>query len=253
MTNRVLQKASVIAVLLGHEAKGIAKGKALLTAAVTALAPALVYGWLANRINTPTSQLHLAYGAGIFAMWTGYLFRVSYLLYLEDMLGTLDTIRLSSSSIFLVTYSKCWGLLIISMPRGIVAVAITLTMIDSDRGFAHPNFWLAVLLLLISLQAVALLLSPLRIYVAVREGALNSLIPATAILSAVLFPADRMPDILYWVSIILPIRWAMEALTAAAIGKPMVGPATTAAGLIVLYYLSAVIIYQRVEKRYAHE
>ena len=239
--------------MIGQEVKGLLGPKPALLAAATALAPALIYGWLATKFDSSDIRLHLAYGAGVFAVWTGYLFRVSYLLFLEDILGTLDAIRLSASSLYFVGYSKCWGLLIGSLPRGICAIIVTLIMISGENGLTRPALWISIFLVLASLHAGALILSPLRVYVAVREGALNSLIPATAILSAILFPASRMPDPLYWISAIFPIRWAMETLTAGATGAPYVIPLMLSLGLIVLYNILAAYLYNRIESKLAND
>lgn len=247
------QGATTLRLLVKHEARSLLSFKSLIVAVLTGLAPALVYGWLASKLQFQEARLHLAYGAPIFAVWTGYLFRVSYLIFIEDMLGTLNTIRLSGSSLFLVASSKCWGLLLGSLPRGIIAAVITLTMVGGQLGLTNPTLWISILVVLASLHAFALLLSPLRVYVAVREGALNSLIPATAILSAILFPAERMPNILYWVSSMFPIRWAMEALSSAATGAVDSFALAMAIGLLFVYNILAIIIYGKVEERLANE
>ena len=239
--------------MIRQEVKGLFAPRAVLLAAATAVAPALIYGWLATRFDSLDVRLHLAYGAGVFAVWTGYLFRVSYLIFLEDMLGTLDAIRLSTSSLYIVGYSKCLGLLLGSLPRGVCATIVTLIMIGGDRGLTRPVLWISIFLILASLHAAALLLSPLRVYVAVREGALNSLIPATAILSAILFPASRMPDALYWISAIFPIRWAMETLSAGAAGETYTMPLMLSVGLIILYNILAAQLYGHVESKLASE
>lgn len=207
---------------------------------VTAIGPAIVTAWIIRTSDDAAAAGYLLIGAPLYAMWAQGVSRVAGSLQGEEADGCLEPMITTRNPIFLTMLAKAAAVSFVAMlPGGLVLgllVAFTQTLpANGSALLILPSIGLALAALIVT----ALSFQPITFLAGGRPSAVTAIMPVGAVLAGFLYPTSLLPEVLQVAAHLLPIAWAMEALSASTRGEPLEVVAvdwlaTIVAGAIVL-------------------
>ena len=190
-------------------------------------------------------------GGGIMGMWSGLVFSSTYDIRRDRREGILELIVGSRTSLHMVegirTFANVMAGLVSMLTALVVAVLIFKYPLQQIN---LPAALISLLLILFALWCLGMFLANLQVCSRLTSSIVDFIETPIAVLCGFMYPIRILPVWMQFISAVLPIRWALEALDASLLGNgdlsvlwPLWG---TAFGISLLFLLLAYLLERKV-------
>jgi ABC-2 type transport system permease protein len=169
---------------------------------------------LARAAGNQTPDLvYTVIGGGIMGMWSGLVFTSSYDITRDRLYGTLELIVGSPTSLARVEAIRTFT----NVMAGLVSLAAAflaavLIFKYSLAGANLPGALLSLLLILFGMWSMGLFLANFLVWSRLSDLMVDFVELPVAVLCGFMYPLRVLPDWMQTISMIFPIRWALQAL-----------------------------------------
>jgi ABC-type polysaccharide/polyol phosphate export permease len=196
-----------------QEWKTTATSFASLVFLLEAVPMVVVFAWIANQSDDPSVLAYIVVGAPLMAIWNGVLFRVGRSLNNELFGRTLEFAMISRTPVMVVLLGKAVAQIAYGILTGVVTLLVMFLVARQLPEVANlPLLLVSLAFVIVGLTMASLVVAPIMVLVGGRAGFYNAIMPFGVVLSAFLFPVDRLPVVLEVMARFLPMSWAMESV-----------------------------------------
>jgi ABC-type polysaccharide/polyol phosphate export permease len=172
-----------------------------------------VIAWIANQSDDPSVLTYMVVGAPLVVVWNGVLFRVGGSLINELSGRTLEFAMISRTPVMVMLLGKAVAQIVYGILTGVVTLLVMFLVARQLPEVANiPLLLVSLVFVIVGLTVTSLLVTPIMVLVGGRAGSYNAIMPLGVVLSAFLFPVDRLPIVLEVIARMLPMSWAMESV-----------------------------------------
>jgi ABC-2 type transport system permease protein len=239
---------------LSQEWKTTATGFSSLAFLLEAVPMVAVFAWIAKQSDDPSVLAYMVVGAPLVVIWNGVLFRVGRSLINELAGRTLEFTMISRTPVMVMLLGKAVAQIAYGILTGIVTLLVMFLVIRQLPEVASiPLLLISLVFVIFGLTMTSLLVAPVMVLVGGRAGFYNAIMPFGIVLSAFLFPVNRLPIALQVMARLLPMSWAMDGVWQSIRGPESFWPVVLTWALCIVS--SAVIfgathlLFRVVEKR----
>ncbi len=163
--------------------------------------------------NQNPDLVYTVIGGGIMGMWSGLVFTSSYDITRDRLYGTLELIVGSPTSLGTVEAIRTFT----NVMAGLVSLAAAflaavLIFKYSLAGANLPGALLSLLLILFGMWSMGLFLANFLVWSRLSDLMVDFVELPVAVLCGFMYPLRVLPDWMQTISMIFPIRWALQAL-----------------------------------------
>lgn len=170
--------------------------------------------------NASPNLVYTVIGGGIMGIWSGMLFTSTFDILRDRRDGVLELIVGSPTSLGTVEAIRTFANVAAGLVSMLAAVAVAVFLFDYD--FSGANLMGAVgsfMLVLAGMWAMGVFLSNFLAWSRLSGTFINYLEAPVAVVCGFMYPVAILPAGLQAVSMIFPIRWALEAMDACLLGE----------------------------------
>jgi len=163
--------------------------------------------------NTKPDLIYTVIGGGILGMWSGMLFTSTYDIRSDRRDGILELLVASPTPLRRIEYVRTFTNIAASLVSLLMATGAAVAIFGfTFEGMSMPHLLLAVGLLLYSLWCLGVFLANFLAWSRLSGSLVDFLELPIAFLCGFMYPIRVLPEWLQWISVIVPVRWALQAL-----------------------------------------
>ncbi len=174
--------------------------------------------------NAAPDLVYTVIGGGILGMWSGMVFTSTYDIRSDRRDGILELIVASPTSLRRVEGVRTFT----NISAGLISLiaAVTAAVVIFGFSFADLNIALilvAMLVMLYSLWCLGVFLANFLAWSRLSGSLVDYLELPVAFLCGFMYPIRVLPEWLQGVSVVIPVRWALQALDGMLLNQPDLG------------------------------
>ena len=163
--------------------------------------------------NAKPDLIYTVIGGGILGMWSGMLFTSTYDIRSDRRDGILELLVASPTPLRRIEYVRTFTNIAASLVSLLMAIGAAIAIFGFT--FAGMNILLLLLavgLLLYSLWCLGVFLANFLAWSRLSGSLVDFLELPIAFLCGFMYPIRVLPEWLQWISVVVPVRWALQAL-----------------------------------------
>jgi len=165
--------------------------------------------------------IYVVIGGGMLGMWSGLVFTSTFDIGRDRRDGVLELIVASPTSLGTVEAIRTLTNVLAGLVSMLAAFLAALLIFDySLAGADIPGVFLSLIVILFGMWAIGVFLANFTVWSRISGSYVEFLEIPIPLLCGFMYPIDILPSWMQSVSTVIPIRWALEALNAAILGKP---------------------------------
>ncbi len=171
--------------------------------------------------NQAPNLVYSVIGSGILGMWSGLVFSSTYDIRADRREGTLELIVGSPTSLRKVEAIRTLSNVLTGLVS--LAAAFLAAVLIFDYPLGQVNLVMALvslLLLLLGLWSMGIFLANFLVWSRLSGSIVDFLELPVAVFCGFMYPIHILPVWMQSISLIFPIRWALQSLQAAFLGEP---------------------------------
>lgn len=170
--------------------------------------------------NDKPDLVYTVIGGGMLGMWSGLVFSSLYDIRADRRDGTLELIVASPTSMGTVEAIRTLMNILAGLVSMVAAFVVAIWIFDYPLEVVNiPVALLSLVMILIGMWSIGVFLANFTVWSRLSGSYVEFLEIPVAILCGFMFPIRILPDWMQVISTAVPIRWALEALDAALVGR----------------------------------
>lgn len=169
--------------------------------------------------QTP-SLVYTVIGGGVLGIWSGMLFTSTFDILRDRRDGVLELIVGSPTSLGTVEAIRTFANVSAGLVSMLAAVLVAVLLFDYDfNGSFIPGALVSFLLVLAGIWSIGLFLSNFLAWSRLGGVFINYIEAPVAVICGFMYPISILPEWMQSISMIFPIRWALQAMNASLMGE----------------------------------
>jgi ABC-2 type transport system permease protein len=188
--------------------------------------------------------------AGLMGIWSSVLLESGLAIHRQRWLGTLELLVISPSRLILVLLPVALATAIVGTYSMVTAVLWSAALFGVPLApFASVMFVVSVLACVLAVALMGVLMASAFVLLRNPYALVGALEIPVWLLSGMMVPLSVLPGWTGPISWLLPSRWGAEAVENSVAGGPVLIPIIAALAVGSLYFIAAIYVIQRVERR----
>lgn len=170
--------------------------------------------------NEKPDLVYIVVGGGMLGMWSGLVFTSLFDINRDRRDGTLELIVASPTSLGAVEAIRTLTNVLAGSVSMLAAFLVAILIFNySFLGVNVLEVFVSLVMILFGMWAIGVFLANFSVWSRISGSYVEFLEIPIALICGFMYPIQILPDWIQTISVVIPIRWAVEALNAALLGK----------------------------------